>query len=123
MPFLWISGESIFVRFAVRLCDHGFEGLGFSSGDYLIFAHSGWPTKEGAVCFLRIGQEAIVRRIEDVFAMEPLLSVTGDRAPSIRLHRNEFIVQGQLVGVIRANDVQWVVSQEASLPLSTFPTV
>ena len=107
-PRLRVEGASMRQRFAVQLCDDGLESLDIHDGDYLVFAQAGWPTVEESVCFVQQGDEAIVRIMQGVYDSEPMLVVTGDRYADIVLHRNQFIVNGQLVGVIRHKEVNWV---------------
>ena len=111
-PRLRVEGSSMRQRFAIQLCDDGLESLDIHDGDYLVFAQAGWPTIEETVCFVQQGDEAIVRVMQGVYDSEPSLVVTGDRKAVIVLHRNQFIVNGQLVGVIRRKEADWV--QETS---------
>ena len=111
-PRLHVEGSCVRQRFAVQLCDDGLESLDIHDGDYLVFAQVGWPTTEEAVCFVQQGDEAIVRIMQGIYDTEPTLTATGDRCADIILHRNQFIVNGQLVGVIRRKEADWV--QETS---------
>ena len=68
----------------------------------------GCYVREKSVCFVQQGDEAIVRVMQGIYDSEPTLTTTGDRYTDIILHRNQFIVNGQLVGVIRRKEADWV---------------
>lgn len=108
VPRALVTGSSLRQRFVGQMMDDGLDGLDIREGDYLVFAQSGWPTSEGAVCYVQVGDDSIVRIMRDIYATEPTLCATGGRYPDITKHRNDFIVNGQLVGVIREADIQWV---------------
>lgn len=113
-PLLRVEGSSFRQRFAVELRDDGLEGLDIHEGDYLVFVQSGWPTSEEAVCFIRQGDESIVRVMLGIYDTEPTLIVTGDRYADIELHRNQYQVSGQLVGVIRHGEAHFLEPEEAT---------
>lgn len=104
---LLVHGSSLYPRFAVKILDDGLEGLNIHPYDYLIFSQTGWPQSEGELCFIRIGDEVIVRSIYGLFDTEPLLGTVGDRYTAFRTHRNDFIVQGRLIGRLSPEEVEW----------------
>ena len=107
-PYLKVSGNSLYIRFSVRVQDDGLEGLNIHAGDYLIFTQTGWPMRENTTCLIRFGDEVIIRSICEILDTEPMLCTTGDRYPSFRRHRNEFVVQGQLIGRISPECAEWI---------------
>lgn len=111
-PLVYVSGASMRQRFVVQILDDGLEGLDVHENDYLVFADSGWPTIEQTVCFICQGDEAIVRILHGVYDTEPLLTTTGERYRDLELHRNQYQVRGQLIGVIRRREARFVEPEE-----------
>lgn len=99
-------------RFVVQLGDDGLENWGIRQGDYLIFRHQGWPTEHGQLCFIQMGDDAILRIIPDMWAPEVDLLAANDKYEPISTHRNQFVVTGVCYGVKRQDSEIEIIEPE-----------
>jgi hypothetical protein len=101
-PNLLVRSYAPYKRFAIQVVDDGLDSAGLMPGDYAIFREQRWPNVECQVCVVAFGDDVALRIVEDIWNTEPILRVCGDRIPSERRHRNDFIVLGVLDGVVKA---------------------
>jgi hypothetical protein len=100
LRFLKTRSAAPYRRMAIEVADDGLDSFGLIPGSYAVFREQGWPNNECQICLISFGEEATLRLIEDIFATEPTLRVSGDKIDPVQRHRNDFIVLGVLDGVI-----------------------
>ena len=113
-PNLMVRSYAPYKRFAIQVVDDGLDSVGLMPGDYAIFREQRWPNDECQVCVVAFGDDVALRIIEDIWNTEPVLRVCGNRIPSERRHRNDFIVLGVLDGIVKAGleQIEQVEAQE-----------
>jgi hypothetical protein len=113
-PNLVVRSHAPYKRFAIQVVDDGLDSAGLMPGDYAIFREQRWPNDECQVCVVAFGDDVSLRIIEDIWNTEPVLRVCGNRIPSERRHRNDFIVLGVLDGIVKAglDQIEQVEAEE-----------
>lgn len=104
--FLLMESPSYYQRFAVQIGDNGLSGLNIHKGDFLIFRRQDWPDNEEQIVFLRFGDECAVRILEGIWDESPILKVTEEKYDPWIYSRNQYIILGVLVGVLKPDDAK-----------------
>ena len=98
---LLVHSHAFYRRYAVQIEDEGLSTFGIDAGDYLIFREQRWPSLEGQICLLTMGDEVTIKMLECINNPTVTLRVGGDQILPLELGTTDFCVIGVLDGVIK----------------------
>lgn len=98
---LLVQSHAMYRRFAVQIVDTGLDTFGIQAKDYLIFREQRWPTNEGQICLITMGDEITIRMMEYINNPMVTLRVGADQISELELATTDFCVIGVLDDVIK----------------------
>ena len=109
---LLVHSHAFYRRYAVQIADEGLSTFGIDLGDYLLFREQRWPSLEGQICLLTMGDEVTIKMLECINNPTVTLRVGGDQILPLELGTTDFCVIGVLDGVIKKELATFTVPKE-----------
>ena len=100
---LLVNSYAYYRRYAVQIDDDGLEMFGIHHGDYLLFREQRWPTQEGQICLITLGDEVTIRMLEYIYNPSVILRVGEDLISPLELAPTDFRVIGVFDGIVKTS--------------------